>query len=332
MIEAESLIGFALAFLMASWVGSGILGAGVMLARGRLRSAGPRAERRAAAYGVVLPPILGAAIASVLAGYSVVGPWFGLADHCPQHLHHLHLCLFHGASWAHEAWAVATVAFMGTIVMTRIVHRAGKLFAARVALRRIERVSRRVRSPAGEVLLAPAATPFCFVAGLFSPRIFVSSAAWERLDEEERAAMLAHERAHVDQGDVWRRSALDVFAVLGAPLFAARLMDQWSRATERLCDHRAAAAVGEPETVARALVSLTRAGANRTSALAACFVPTGSDVVERVEALLAGKGDGSPVARRIGVAAVFLVVLVLIGSTTLADPLHHALESLLGAF
>lgn len=330
MIQPASLIGFAVAFLVASWAGSVLLGSAVLLAGRWLRSAGPGAERRAAACAIALPPVTSAVIVLVLASYSVGGPRFGLADHCPQHLHHLHLCLFHGASWAHQVWAVTTVAFIGTIISTRIIHRAGALFNARVALRRVARVSQRLASPAGEVFLAPATTPFCFVAGLFAPRIFVSTAAWERLDEAERAAMLAHEQAHAEQGDLWRRSLLDGFALFAAPLFATALVERWSNATERLCDHRAALVVGEPEPVARALLSFARVGLGRSPVASACFLPAGGEVVDRVEAVLAGEGDGSHVARSVAVGAAVVIALVIVGSTALADPLHHALESLLG--
>ncbi len=331
-MQATSLIGFALAFLVASVVGSTLLGSAVLVSRPWLRAAGPRAERRAAAYAILLPPLLSLALVTVLAGYSVVGPWMGLEDHCPQHLHHLHLCLFHGANWASEGWAVATVALLAFLVATRIVHHVITLWRARAGLKRIARVSRRLSSPAGEILLAPASTPFCFVAGLFKPRIFVSSAAWERLDDEERRAMLAHEMAHAEQGDLWRGSALRMSALFGAPWISSQVVAVWNAATERLCDHRAAIAVGEPEFVARALVSLSRTNGLVPRSATACFVPNRNDVIERVEAVLAARGDGRLAAQRMAIAAAILTASVLVGTTALAGPIHHALESLLGIF
>ncbi len=331
MIEASSLIGFALAFLGASWLGSAFLGGLVLLGRRRLGSAGPRAVRRAAACALVLPPALGLSIVLVLSGYSVVGPWLGLPDHCPAHSHHLHLCVFHGTAWAEQPWAVTTVALIGTAVALRAVHHAAALWRARLALRRVARISRRLASPVGELLLAPASTPFCFVAGLLAPRIFVSTGAWERLDANERQAMLAHEQAHAEQGDLWRRSALGAFALFAAPLIAPRLLALWRRATERLCDHRAAVTVGDPEPVVRALVKLSTLGAGASRRAAACFVPTAGEVVDRVEAVLAAGGDGHAAARRIAIGAAIVVTLVLVGSTVFAGPIHHAVESLLGS-
>jgi Zn-dependent protease with chaperone function len=302
-----------------------------MLLGGRsLRKAGPSAERRAAAWAIALPPLLALVVVGLLAGYSAFGAWFGVADHCPEHDHHLHLCLFHGTKWTSQVWAVATVAFLGTLAAVRVIHHAATLWRARLDLRRIAGLSRHVDSPAGELLLAPASQRFCFVAGLLEPRIFVSTAAWECLDEEERVAMLAHERAHAEQGDPWRRSALGLLAIFGAPLVADHLVARWSRATERLCDHRAASTARGPDPVARALVSLSGIRAVRPVVHSTCFVPTARDLVDRVEAVLAGEGDGRLVARRIGLAAALGTAIVVVAATVLAQPIHHALETLLG--
>lgn len=328
MIQAGSLIGFAATFLVASWVTSAAVGALVLSYRQRLRAAGPRAERRAAAFGLLLPPLVSGLVVSILAGASLAG---GPADHCPLHLHHLHLCLFHGGSWADQAWAVATVALMGTLAVTRGVRHVTHLASARSALRRVESVSTRLASSAGEVWLAPASKAFCFVAGLVRPRIFVSTAAWSRLAEDERAAMLAHESAHAEQGDVWKRSTLSVVSWFAAPLVGSALLGRWSSATERLCDQRAALALGEPESVARALMNVARSDVGREPVSSACFMPAGSDVVERVEAVLASGGDGRALARSFGRAATLFVIAVAVGSIALADPIHHALETLIGA-
>src|SRR5687768_13287593 len=104
-----SSIGFALVFLTASVFSSLVLGGTVLLGRRALRGLGSGAERRAAFFALVLPPILAAVLALVLAGRSVLGPWLGFSDHCPQHPDHLHLCLHHGAAWAEHAWALASL-------------------------------------------------------------------------------------------------------------------------------------------------------------------------------------------------------------------------------
>jgi beta-lactamase regulating signal transducer with metallopeptidase domain len=180
------------------------------------------------------------------------------------------------------------------------------------------------------VILAPGASAFCFVAGR---RIYVSSAAWDALAEEERAAMLAHERAHVVNGDLPRRALLGLAGILGAPWFAARLLGQWRGATEKVCDRAAASSMGTSVAVAQALVTLSRlAGARATPTAAAAFVHRGVDVVERVEAVLGDGPDGRGAARRIARAAAVLFATVGIMATVLADPLHHAIETLLGAF
>ncbi len=327
-MEPSALIGFALVFLVASWSFSALFSGALLLGRWRLRSAGPCAERRMASYSLVLAPLLSVAIIVVLTGYKVAGHWFGAQDHCLDHGHHLHLCLIHGGAWIGQAWAVATVAFAVALVLTRLIHGLTQMWTAHVALRRIQRVSRRLETPFGEILLAPADRPFCFVAGLLRPRIYVSTAAWERLSAEERLAMLAHERAHVEHGDVWRRVALGFLTLVGPPVFAKRALGVWRAATERLCDQRAALAVDDPGAVGGALLALGRN--EQPLAIGACFAASSDNLVDRVEAVLNEESDGHATARWLGFASLVFATAAVATCVAFADPLHHALESLVG--
>jgi hypothetical protein len=135
MTEAESAIGFGLAFLATGWMLSALLGAAIWAAGPALRRRGPRAEQAAAAAGLVLPPLLAGATLLTLVGGSAVG-FLGGGDHCPEH--HLHLCLFHGAAWAGAPWAVVSVAVAATVVLARLDRMAASQLAARVARRRLE--------------------------------------------------------------------------------------------------------------------------------------------------------------------------------------------------
>lgn len=335
MIEPRGLIGFAVAFVALAFGLSLALGAAFFASRSWLRRQGPAAERRAAAIALAAPAIASGGVVLILIGQSLFGPSLGLVDHCPAHDHHLHLCLFHGASWTSVGWAVALIA--GTTVWTAVLigHRTARLAGARRGLARIAASSRPLSGEHDGVLLAPSEAAFCFVAGLRRPRIYVGEAAWQRLAADERRAMVEHERAHVAQGDLWRRTLLGLIAtVIPSPL-AGRLLAAWDGATERLCDHRAATIIGEPTSLARALVTMASPHprpAPIPSGLLASFSPTGThEVVDRVEAVLAGGSDGRRIARSIGRTALVVLLSALIVSAALADPIHHGIESLLGS-
>lgn len=328
-IELGSLIGFALVFFVTAWVASALLGGALLLGRARLRLLGPRAERRAAAIAIVLPAALGALLALGLAGFSVLGPSFGFPDHCLDHGDHLHLCLHHGAAWSSQWWAVSLTAGLGALLAVRLARAAHAAWTTRRRLRAVRAVSSERVTPDGTIVVcSPSRQPFCFAAGLGTPRIYVGSAAFDRLDDDEQAAMLAHERAHIAFGDVWRGSALSALALFGAPGFAAASVRRWRDAGERLCDRVAADALGSPETVAAAIIAFARAPASR---FGCAFVPHPAQVVDRVEALLGDAPRGDRVARRFSAAAAGALLSAAVAAAVLVDPLHHAIETLLGS-
>lgn len=328
MIALASLIGFALVFLMVSVALSVLAGAMVRLARQPMQAAGAAVERVAATAALVLPPALAMSVTAALLGHSAFGAAWGLPDHCSQHGHHLHLCLFHGGSWAHHLWAVGTVVAAGVLVVLRAGSRVRRLWAGRRLLRTLGHVSE-TTAPDG-VRIVPAQRDFCFSAGLLAPRIFCSRASWDRLTEDERAAVVAHERAHIGHGDLWRRAVLGLLAILGAPGVGGALLGRWERASERLCDRRAAESVGDPTVVARALLAL--AGRQRSGLVVGPAFVSDGDVVGRVEALLAGGSDGSAAARALGRIVILAAVIATALAMAASDPLHHGLETLLGGF
>jgi Zn-dependent protease with chaperone function len=325
-MAVESAIGYALAFLVVAWSASAIACAGVLAARGRLARSGPCVERAAAVAALILGPAVGLIVVLSLAGQSMASFWLGRADHCAEHGHHLHLCWIHGTGWAGEVFAVVPLAMFGAYVSVRAVQKVLGQWSAARALDRLARVAR--PGPEG-VLIAPSDRIFCFAAGLVRPRIYVSSSTWAALARDERDAVLAHERAHLAHGDLRRRAWLDLAALAGAPFLARRVLLRWQGATERLCDRRAAATEGA-ECVARALIALSRLGRCVPAPAGISF--GGAGVVERVEALLADVPAGAVAAGWMARALLLLFVGVATSIALLADPLHHWLETLLGAF
>jgi Zn-dependent protease with chaperone function len=327
-MTAASLVGFGLVLVLGSFALSTVATLALRITGPRLRASGPWAERRAAALAILVPPLLALGLTALLAVGSTLALRAG-ADHCLEDGYHRHLCVVHGAAWASEPWALGPL--LGMLLL--LVGRAVRCAAAHARAQRSVSALRAAALPIpGEPrgLLVPLERPVVFTAGLVTPAIVVARGAWDRLAARERVALLAHERAHLEHGDLWLRALLYWAACLGAPGLARWALRRWEAAAERACDLRAAAAVGEPATVASALVTRARA---RASALApaAAVLAAGDHLVERVEALL---GPRTADGRRAGLRLVSLVlaasVIGLLAGAWFIEPLHHLIETILG--
>jgi hypothetical protein len=96
-----------------------------------------------------------------------------------------------------------------------------------------------------------------FTVGFLAPRIYVSEALAEHLEEDELAALIAHEGAHVARRDPLR---LSFFRALACALFwlpaLRRLADDLSDEAELAAD--AVAARGRPLVLASAILGVAR--------------------------------------------------------------------------
>lgn len=326
MIDPASLIGFALAFVVISWALSALAVATLELLGGRLRAAGARVERTAAALALALPVALALTATGALAVRSLGG-----GHHCLVHGTHPHLCLLHGELWSSQPWAVVALAALSGALAVALLRRALDGRRARVALRRLTRAATKVDIAGISTHLVPSARAHCFVAGLLEARIFMTTAAWQALDEAGRHAVVAHERAHVVGRHLLWRWLLGALALLGAPLLSASLLRRWSEATERLCDAQAAEVVGDATVVAAALVQVARGASAGEPRLGLAFPSPTAELEARVHAVLAGGHDGRRAAGWLRAAAAALLIVTLWFCAVAAEPIHHALETLLGA-
>jgi Zn-dependent protease with chaperone function len=329
MIEIGSIVGFALVFIATTWAISALLSGWLARSAARLRQVGPRAERRAASIALALPVAIGAALTAILIGFSLLGPTFGTLDHCAAHLEHLHLCIRHGAEWLSRWWATALAASVAALVVVRIAHAAHDSWTARRHLHSLRAVSsERILGDGTRVICAPSPRPFCFTAGLWAPRIYISTTTLDQLDAPQQRAVLAHERAHVAFGDLWRSRVLSILALLGAPVLAAATLRAWHRASERLCDRVAADELDSPATVAEALLAFARAPA---SPMRCSFVHEPDQIAERIQAVLGNADTGERAARRLRAVAISAFLLLSCAAVALVHPLHHTFELALGS-
>jgi Zn-dependent protease with chaperone function len=142
--------------------------------------------------------------------------------------------------------------------------------------------------------------------------VLVTGGLLRLLDRPERAAVLAHERAHL-RCRHHRTVAFGSAAAVVNPLLRP-IADLIALLVERSADEEAAAAVGDRAVVARAIAKVALAGGPRR---VATLEIGASHTVRRVDALT------RPTGRRpwtiVGVAAAIVVGSVAAGGGALAD-------------
>jgi Zn-dependent protease with chaperone function len=177
-----------------------------------------------------------------------------------------------------------TVAIAGALVL--IVGSGSLVLAAVRQIRHLLWARRECARVPGDSELAVIDTdaPQAFALPGAPGRIVVSRAMLSCLDDEERAALLAHERAHL-------RGRHHLFQILWRLTAAVNpllrpLADAGGYVLERWADEEAAAHVGSRRAVARAVGRAALAASSHVSDTPALAV-TGGAVPQRVRALLA---------------------------------------------
>ncbi|MFZ5481328.1 MAG: M56 family metallopeptidase, partial [Myxococcota bacterium] len=275
------------------------------------------AARRAdlALLAGLLPALAAVAVLAGVATPSALDALGVRADHCDGHDHHVHLCVVHAAT------IPARVAGVGAIAAVLLLTRAGAAVAglARAAfgLAHLERLGR----TEGDVVRLPGSPRLCHAVGLARPRVLVSDALARAISGEQLAAALAHERAHLRRRDPLALALLAVASSAALPFAGRAARGAYRDAAEEAADAEAARVHGGVG-VAEALLSVARV---QTHLPALAFGSHGLD--RRVRALLAG----APSAPAAGLGGVLFVTIAGISAAIVgSEPLHHAVETLLG--
>jgi hypothetical protein len=178
------------------------------------------------------------------------------------------------------------------------------------------------------------------VIGIFRPKIFVSRTVAEELTQDELAAALSHELAHVRSYDNLKQLLMKITA---PPVWIPGLQstdEAWTRASEIAADESALAQGASALELSSALIKVGRLSLGRTvpGALAAShLVPCGCnsatltraahlrDLLEKGTAALPLENSG----RRTIVTALLLAGVIYIGClVTLLPAVHQTLEFL----
>lgn len=286
----------------------------------------PARTRASVLFATISAPIWAALLLSALALLpGLVALVFPALDHCAVHDDdHLHLCVVHGptlvglgASWI-VLLMVSMPASFGIARTSLCMLRARRLLTA---------LRRRARASAtGTHDVVDTDAPIAITAGLFRPRVYMSSRLLRDLDAASRQVVLAHEAAHVRRRDPLTKLLAELAASLFLPRQRRMLLGDLALACEQACDEDAAAATGDRTTVAATLVRLGRMferGNCPTMPLWARFGET--EIAARVRALLDPPKPSPPLPPR------SLAVTVAIMTAAVATyPLHHLTETILG--
>jgi beta-lactamase regulating signal transducer with metallopeptidase domain len=291
----------------------------------------PRPSTRARALTALAP----AAVALVV-GLVVLLPSPLSECHCFAHGDgHPHLCVRH--PWL----ALPLLSFAAPVAIVWAAFAALRLFRVLREAARGERLASELRSQPAELVdgvevrFVQTLGLGAFTLGLWQPFVVVGRDLWERLDANERLAVLHHEHAHVTRGDALTQTCLRVAsALLPWSTSHGPWLRAWRSATEVICDRHAAIEVGDPTTVARTLVSVQRLRAQHRvghTPFPVLGIAADGDLALRVHALLEERPAASPPLtsdlRPIGLGVLGFAVLLVAWPGSF---LHHAAESVLG--
>lgn len=313
------------------------VGVAVRLGAARIARVEPRSRARLLTVLGIAPLVLAlvgvaaCVLPSVVAqlGSSYLG-WPG--DHCDHHDGHPHLCPFHlpehgsPIGWllllSFAAWAIVRIG--GELAAVR---RGATLMTSLASLGGAAREAH--HEDDGGFAILDTEIVFAAATGLLRPVVWLSRGLILTLPRPELDAVLAHEHAHVRRLDALRITLVRMLWSLVPAALARPLLVELGMACEEACDREAADAVGDPLIVADAIVACTRAARR-------CPTPE-LDLHRQSWAMSFGAVLTARRVRRLvdpatdrGPAAVsFLVGLALL-TLALAEPLHHAAETLLG--
>ncbi len=168
-----------------------------------------------------------------------------------------------------------------------------------------------------DVAVLPSSAPWCFCLGLLRPKIILSAAAVSRLQPDELAAVLAHERHHLTQRDPLRQVLIAAFqqALFFLPLVRA-LQRRYEVAQEVAADEAALGLPGGKFALASAL-----------SKLAPADGPVGSAAFAAMRTMAARVAflDGRPfLSGTVTLVQVFTSLIMLAGILWYLTPPTHA--------
>src|SRR5262249_23919175 len=159
-----------------------------------LRRLEPADRSRALRLAAVAPVLVPALMIALCLAPSIPALFGWGGDHCLAHGEHPHLCLAHRQG-SLTAPLIAVLALTAAAASTGTSRLPDLLLRARAQRRALLR--RAEADLATGVMLVRSRRPFSLAAGLWRPRVWVSTALVEALARDQLDAVIEHERAHV---------------------------------------------------------------------------------------------------------------------------------------
>ena len=179
----------------------------------------------------------------------------------------------------------------------------------------------------GDVVVTELPAPTAVLVGWLRPTLAIDDRLWDDLDVQERQALLAHERAHLQRRDPLVLQGLKALGVLAPRWSTSRLIRSWLHRAETRADAAAANELGDPLLLASALLRCARLGLRSESAVLGW---TGGDLTRRVERLMdTPTGPAGAAVPDAGIADGVLLAAVGLLVAASSPWVHHELEHLL---
>lgn len=304
------------AFAIAAAAVSGLVGA-MMVVLDRLAA---RLSARNRARFWLSIAALPTVVAALAIGTSFL-PAVGIGhDHCLAHgPHHPHLCPHH-IGGAPGIVLVLIALLLGVRLLQATAALIRGLWLSSDTSSTLWQASDRY----ADALVFPSDEPQAFVLGALRPRVHVSRGLLA-LGDKIADPVLAHERVHAARHDLLWRALFPVLAIGHVPSTAQALRSRLCAAQEMAADSEAADALGDGRfEMAEALLVLARVA--RPVSRGISF--TDGNIQSRVHALLERPSVHSAwPARALAVGAGLVPIAVAV----LSAPIHHVLETVLGA-
>jgi hypothetical protein len=163
------------------------------------------------------------------------------------------------------------------------------------------------------------------LVGWYKPSLAIDNLFWKTLNAEQRRAVLAHERAHLDRRDPLLLMVHRLLVSVGPAGIGRQVTRAWLDGAELRADAVAAAAT-DPAQLASALVQCARLG-NAPVPTVPCW--NGGQLEQRVEALLSNKTASASARPDAGFFDAFVLISICIATLSTSPWLHHQVEHLL---
>lgn len=261
---------------------------------------------------LAFPWVVGAGLVLVTLGHCVVPAWFGVVDDCVPGVG---VCVHEGAPVGRATLVLAA------LLSLRPLHAMWRAITGVLASRR---AAMRLRSVGEKSAHGAWTVPGTVTAVLGFPKseLFVGDAMHSALSARELDALMAHERAHQFNGDLWRKLTARVLASAHFDATGRELLEALDLAIEQRCDEHASDHVQDPLVVARALVQAATVHSNDEQARAPKSLPA------RIHALCTPSWVTEPV---LAVAATTAITVATAASILFAHRVHTVAESMLSA-